>query len=102
MLLPIKKIFFNIVFNSCLFLILIIGIQNSSIKKKVNFVFNESIEAKKNGTPLHKDSYGGYFIDHIIKNNKNTDHVSFTINHQRKVLESIGEPSLLIISNLTS
>ena len=44
MLLPIKKIFFNIVFNSCLFLILIIGIQNSSKKEKINLLFAETIE----------------------------------------------------------
>ena len=44
MLLPIKKIFFNSVFNSCLFLILIIGIQNSSKKEKINFLFAETIE----------------------------------------------------------
>ena len=44
MLIPLKKIFFNITFNSCLFFILIIGIQNSSNKGKVNFLINETIE----------------------------------------------------------
>ena len=33
-----------ILFNLTLFVILLIGIQNSSSKKKVNFVFNETIE----------------------------------------------------------
>jgi len=44
MLLPLKRIFFTITFNSCLFFILIIGIQNSSSKGKVNFLIDETIE----------------------------------------------------------
>jgi uncharacterized integral membrane protein len=43
MLIPYKKIIFNITFNSCLFLILIIGIQNSSKKEKINLIFAETI-----------------------------------------------------------
>ena len=39
----IKRLIFSITFNSCLFLLLIIGIQNSSIKRKVNLLKNESI-----------------------------------------------------------
>ena len=39
-----KKIIFATAFNSCLFLFLIIGIQNSSIKSKVNFLINETVE----------------------------------------------------------
>ena len=38
-----KNCIFNITFNSCLFLLLIIGIQNSSRKDKVNFFINETI-----------------------------------------------------------
>ena len=38
-----KKIILSIVFNTSLFLILIIGIQNSSYKGKVNFLINETI-----------------------------------------------------------
>ena len=38
-----KKIIFSITFNICLFLLLIIGIQNSSSKRKVNLFKNESI-----------------------------------------------------------
>ncbi len=38
-----KKIIFSITFNSCLFLLLIIGIQNSSTKRKVNLFKNETI-----------------------------------------------------------
>ena len=39
-----KKLFFAITFNSCLFLILITGIQNSSLRSKVNFLKARSIE----------------------------------------------------------
>ncbi len=39
-----KKIIFAFTFNSCLFLLLIIGIQNSSNKSKVNFLINETVK----------------------------------------------------------
>ena len=39
-----KKLFFTAIFNSSLFVILLIGIQNSSNKTKVNFLVNETIE----------------------------------------------------------
>ena len=39
-----KNLLFAFIFNSSLLLILIIGIQNSSIKKKVNLIFNETVE----------------------------------------------------------
>ena len=41
---PLKKIFFSFTFNSCLFLFLIIGIQNSTNKSMVNFLKTSSIE----------------------------------------------------------
>ena len=44
MSLALKKIFFAITFNSCLFFLLMIGIQNSSNKSKVNFLINETIK----------------------------------------------------------
>ena len=40
----IRRLFLAISFNSCLFLMLMIGIQNSSYKNKVNFVINETIQ----------------------------------------------------------
>ena len=43
MLLPLQKIIFTLTFNICLFLILIVGIQNSSNKEKINFLIGESI-----------------------------------------------------------
>ena len=44
MIFSLKKVLFNITFNTCLFLILLIGIQNSSNKAKVNFIIDETIE----------------------------------------------------------
>ncbi len=40
----IKKLFFTAIFNSCLFALLFIGIQNSSNKSKVELLISESIE----------------------------------------------------------
>jgi len=40
----IKKLLFTAIFNSCLFALLFIGIQNSSNKSKVNLLTKESIE----------------------------------------------------------
>ncbi len=39
-----KKSLFAFIFNTSLLLMLIIGIQNSSIKKKVNLLFNETVQ----------------------------------------------------------
>ena len=44
MSLVLKKIILAATFNSCLFLLLIIGIQNSSNKSKVNFFMNETVK----------------------------------------------------------
>ena len=38
MILQLRKIFLNFTFNLCLFLILMVGIQNSSEKRKVNII----------------------------------------------------------------
>ena len=40
----IKKLFFTVILNSCLFLLLFIGIQNSSYKSKVDLLIEETIE----------------------------------------------------------
>ena len=40
----IKKLFLALIFNSCLFVVLFIGIQNSSNKNKVDFLIDETIE----------------------------------------------------------
>ena len=39
-----KKTVFATTFNTCLFLLLMIGIQNSSNKSKVNFLKNETVK----------------------------------------------------------
>ena len=44
MTLKIKKILFNLLINSTFFLVLIIGVQNSIKKQKVNFLSNQTIE----------------------------------------------------------
>ena len=40
----IKKLFVSAIFNSCLFALLFIGIQNSSNKSKVDLLIDETIE----------------------------------------------------------
>ena len=40
----IKRLFFQFIFNSFLFILLIIGIQNSSKKSRINLLINQSIE----------------------------------------------------------
>ena len=40
----IKKLFLAVIFNSCLFVVLFIGIQNSSNKNKVDLLIDETIE----------------------------------------------------------
>ena len=44
MSLILKKIIFGLTFNSCLFLLLMIGIQNSSNKSKVNLLTNQTVQ----------------------------------------------------------
>ena len=44
MLIKLKQLFFIITFNLSLFLILMNGIQNSSIKKRVNLIFSDTVE----------------------------------------------------------
>ena len=66
MSLLIKKLFFSAIFNSCLFLLLFIGIQNSSNKTKVNMLLNETIELPISfvvGSSLIFGSILGSFID---------------------------------------
>ena len=39
-----KKILFTALFNSCLFVLLFVGIQNSSNKSKVDLLLDETID----------------------------------------------------------
>ena len=43
MFFSVKKIFFIITFNFSLFLLLMVGIQNSSNKTKINLIINETV-----------------------------------------------------------
>ena len=43
MYLGFKKLIFAITFNTCLLLALIVGIQNSSSKSKVNLIFDDTV-----------------------------------------------------------
>tara|TARA_B100000614_G_C14241573_1_gene366889 strand:+ start:94 stop:324 length:231 start_codon:yes stop_codon:yes gene_type:complete len=43
MILLIKKVFFTLTLNSALLLMLIIGIQNSSQRRKINFFIGETV-----------------------------------------------------------
>ncbi len=40
----IKKNFFIVIFNSCLFSLLVIGLQNNSNKTKVNLLIEETVK----------------------------------------------------------
>jgi len=67
----IKKLTLAVIFNSCLFLILFIGIQNSSNKSKVNLLIDETIELPISfivGTSFILGSIFGTFL--VIDNNK--------------------------------
>ena len=44
MIFDLKKLLFNILINTSFFLILLVGIQNSSNKSKVNFLIDETIK----------------------------------------------------------
>ena len=71
MSLLIKKLFYSAIFNSCLFAILFIGIQNSSNKSKVNFLINETIELPISfvvGSSFILGSILGSFIEFNINN----------------------------------
>ena len=61
-----KKLLHSAIFNSCLFVLLFIGIQNSSNKSKVNFLINETIELPISfliGSSFILGSILGSFID---------------------------------------
>ena len=67
----IKKLLFSTIFNSCLFVLLFIGIQNSSNKSKVDFLINETIELPISflvGSSFIVGSILGSFIDINMNN----------------------------------
>ena len=69
----IKKLFYSAIFNSCLFAILFIGIQNSSNKSKVDFLINQTIELPISfvvGSSFIAGSILGSFIELNINKKK--------------------------------
>tara|TARA_B100001248_G_C27053038_1_gene306145 strand:- start:308 stop:529 length:222 start_codon:yes stop_codon:yes gene_type:complete len=68
-----KKLIFNATINASFFLILLIGIQNSSNKSKVNFFLDETIELPISfiiGTSFISGSLIGGFISLNFFNKK--------------------------------
>ena len=67
----IRKLFYSAIFNSCLFALLFIGIQNSSNKSRVNLLIEETIELPISfivGSSFILGSIMGSFIDFNINN----------------------------------
>ena len=61
------------IFNFLIFLFLIIGLQNSSNKTKINLIFNETIELPVGftiGTSFIFGSIAGSFLNINISSNK--------------------------------
>ena len=70
----VKKLLFASIFNSCLFMLLFIGIQNSSNKSKVNLLINETIELPISflvGSSFIFGSFFGSFVVINMDNKKN-------------------------------
>ena len=69
----IKKLFYSAIFNSCLFALLFVGIQNSSTKSKVDLLINETIELPISfvvGSSFIFGSILGSFIEFNMNMNK--------------------------------
>ena len=69
-----KKLFFTAIFNSCLFVLLFIGIQNSSNKSSVDLLIDETIELPISfivGSSFILGSILGSFFVFNLHNEKN-------------------------------
>ena len=69
----IKKIFFMTVFNSCLFSLLVIGLQNNSNKTRVNLLIEETVKLPIGfivGTSFITGSIIGNFFNIGLDNKK--------------------------------
>ena len=54
-------------------------------------LFNDSIEAMKNGEELPENGYGGDFIEYIVKyKNKHFSNVDFTLDYQKTTLQKLN------------
>ena len=67
----IKKLSLAVIFNSCLFVILFIGIQNSSNKSKVNLLIDETIDLPISFIVGSSFILGSIFGSFIVFNKKN-------------------------------
>ena len=68
-----KKLIFNILFNSSIFIVLLIGIQNSSQKRSINFLVNETINLPVSfiiGTSFISGSICGSMLTLTLKRKK--------------------------------
>ena len=66
-----KKLLNSAIFNSCLFAVLFVGIQNSSNKSKVDFLINKTIELPISfivGSSFILGSIIGSFFDFNMNN----------------------------------
>ena len=63
-----KRLFLTVAFNSCLFLLLVIGIQNSSNKSKVNIFIDETVSLPV-GFIIGSSFISGSFFGSFITNN---------------------------------
>ena len=69
----IKKIFFMTVFNSCLFSLLVVGLQNNSNKTRVNLLIEETVKLPIGfivGTSFITGSIIGNFFNIGLDNKK--------------------------------
>ena len=66
----IKKFFFKVIFNSCLFALLFVGIQNNSNKSKVELLISESIELPIGFIVGSSFILGSIFGSFFVFNNK--------------------------------
>ena len=66
----IKKLFLALIFNSCLFIVLLIGIQNSSNKRKVDLLIDETIELPISFIAGSSFIFGSILGSFIVLDNK--------------------------------
>ena len=73
MLFQFKKLFFIFTFNISLFLVLVIGIQNSSSKEKINLLTNQTVNLPISfivGISFISGSLTSSILKIIVDNNK--------------------------------
>ena len=63
-----KKLLWISTFNSCLFLLLVIGIQNSSNKNKINFLIDDTVSLPV-GFIVGSSFISGSLLGSVLTNN---------------------------------